>query len=158
MVDDPGASPAERQTARRLLCELDARVSRDTTRVLLSLHSAWEIALLKEISDRREVTVERDGSSMVVRGGHEAVESTLVDFVGLRPQLEHVVSVAAAGWIASRFPRVGTGEATGLGNADALLARSAAQVKDVDPLRRRELLEGPGRLRLLSGGSTLVRE
>lgn len=130
LANSPGASPAERKTARKLLCELDARMggfSPINSTMDVEASQAWEVALLTELGLKHSLSTTRRENVVRLAGKHEDVEQALLSYCQLHPDLERVVMLAAAGWLARNFPKTPTGPAGPQLDADeAKVVRAAA--------------------------------
>jgi hypothetical protein len=131
LANDTSTTDGERQTARRLLCELDARIGgrpADETSITLETAQAWEIALLSKLSEQHGLAPFTRGESVKLTGNPRSIDAALAAFCHLQPQLERVILLSAAGWLAKHFPeKPGPPEETStLTEEELKLVRAAA--------------------------------
>jgi len=130
LVNDGAATEPEKATARKILCSLDASMHRTHGNVVLGIDQNWEIALLGEICQQGGVQLSLGEKGAVLRGSLDRVEAALEAYCMKQPQLEHVIALAAAGWLGRHFPNErGTGGGSTLSQQDIDLARAAARVE-----------------------------
>ena len=108
LARDPGATPAERALAAKLLAALPPEQG---LRVHLGLRESWERALLQSLIARHGGQIEFRPNSALVEC--EKLDEFLVDLAKLHPALEDMVISATAGFLASQFPaQTGSGSTT----------------------------------------------
>jgi len=129
MANDQATTPAERQTARRLLCALDRKLHDTSSTMVVSIDQTWEIALLMKVAGFHGVELDSSGSHIQLIGEPDKVEEALLTYCRMAPELERVTSLATAGWLAGHFPKASSlvDGAPSLASSELDLVRAASK-------------------------------
>lgn len=129
LADDPRAPLAERQTARRLLCELDARTAQgqDPKRVVFSGLDGWQFALLCAVARGCSVSISIEDGVATADGDIAQLDVLVTRYAQAVGPLQHVVDLAVAGWLAVHCPSPQPATGARLKGPDRSLALAAGQ-------------------------------
>jgi hypothetical protein len=133
MARDPGAAPAERALAQKLLDVMNA-VGGDREGVLVGARESWEIALVEMLVEKYGLVVsEGRGGFVQVEGDASRLDVFVDSLVHLQPKLEAVVMSATAGFLSAHFPPTGPATDEPEDPIQAAARRSATSRKEEGP-------------------------